>query len=78
MRAPLASYGLAAGIAKSLDVKLEDALGAVEAGDTGGACAALADFLNQVRAQAGKKKLTAAQAEQLSDAANDIRAQLGC
>jgi hypothetical protein len=33
--------------------------------------------LNKVQAQAGKK-LTPAQAEQLTKATNEIRAQLGC
>lgn len=37
----------------------------------------LSDFLNEVRAQAGKK-LSEAQAQLLTAAANDIRAQLGC
>jgi len=42
-----------------------------------GACGSLTAFLNEVRAQTGKK-LTEAQAQQLSAAANDIRAQIGC
>lgn len=37
----------------------------------------LSAFLNEVRAQAGKK-LTEAQAQQLTAAANAIRAQIGC
>jgi len=68
---------LARGASRSLDAKLEAALAAWQAGDTAGACTALSDFLNEVRAQTGKK-LTAAQAQQLSAAANDIRALIGC
>lgn len=74
----VAGFGLAQGTARSLDAKLGSALDAAQAGDTAGACASLGDFLNEVRAQTGKKKLTAAQAEQLTGAANDIRTQLGC
>jgi hypothetical protein len=77
LRERVASYGLPRGTARSLDAKLEAALNAWQAGDSGGACSALSDFLNEVRAQAGKK-LTEAQAQQLTAAANGIRAQIGC
>jgi hypothetical protein len=77
LRERVASYGLPRGIARSLDAKLEAALNAWQAGDTVGACDALTAFLNEVRAQAGKK-LTEAQAQQVTAAANDIRAQIGC
>jgi hypothetical protein len=77
LRERVASYGLPRGIARSLDAKLEAALNAWQAGDTAGACDSLAAFLNEVRAQAGKK-LTEAQAQQLTAAANDIRAHIGC
>ena len=50
---------------------------ALDVGDTASACDSLRAFLNQVRAQNGKE-LTSAQAEGLTDAANDIRALLGC
>ena len=50
---------------------------AVEADDTAGACGSMQAFLNQVAAQQGKK-LTKAQAQQLTDAANEIRALLDC
>ena len=53
------------------------ALAALDVGDTASACDSLQAFLNQVRAQNGKK-LTSAQAEGLTDTANDIRALLGC
>jgi hypothetical protein len=50
---------------------------ALAAGDPAGACAALADFVAHVRAQAGKA-IPAAQAQQLVAAATRIRTQLGC
>jgi hypothetical protein len=78
LRALVASFGLARGTATSLDAKLAAALAAVQAGDRASACVWLADFRNEVRAQMGKKKLTAAQAQRLTDSANVIRTQLGC
>jgi FIMAH domain-containing protein len=77
LRERVASYGLPRGIARSLDAKLEAALNAWQAGDSAETCNSLSDFLNEVRAQAGQK-LTEAQAQQLTAAANDIRAQIGC
>lgn len=69
--------GLPKGLTSALNSKLEAALAALDADDTAGACDSLQAFLNKVAAQDGKK-LTAAQAEQLSDAANEIRALLDC
>ena len=77
LRERIASYGLPRGTARSLDAKLEAALNAWQIGDSAGACNSLLAFLNEVRAQTGKK-LTEAQAQQLTAAANDIRAQIGC
>jgi Tol biopolymer transport system component len=71
------SFNLHHGAANSLTVKLRDALNALEVGNTAAACVKLADFANHTRAQAGKK-LTVAQATQLIDEANSIRAALGC
>jgi len=71
------SFNLHHGTANSLTVKLRDALNSLNAGNTALACAKLADFANHTRAQSGKK-LTAAQAAQLIDEANSIRAALGC
>jgi Tol biopolymer transport system component len=70
-------FNLHHGTTNSLTVKLRDALNALNAGNTAVACAKLADFVNHTRAQSGKK-LTAAQATQLIDEANSIRAALGC
>jgi hypothetical protein len=73
----VAALGLPKGTSTSLRAKLTAALEAAEAGDIPAACAALQDFLNEVRAQAGKK-LTTAQAKQLTNRARDIRVRLGC
>jgi|RhiMetdeSRZDD1v2_1073273.scaffolds.fasta_scaffold199074_2 hypothetical protein len=77
LRAMVTGLSIHHGIATALNSKLQDALAALNVGDTAGACDSLQAFLNQVRAQNGKK-LTSAQAEGLTDAANDIRALLGC
>ena len=62
---------------KSLASKVQDALNAVQSGNTAGACSTLSDFMSEVKAQSGKK-LTDAQANSfLTDAAR-IRAVLGC
>lgn len=73
----LASFNLPHGISNSRASKLQEALAAPAIGDTVGACSALQAFLNQVRAQEGKK-LTAQEAQQLIDSAVAIRTQIGC
>jgi hypothetical protein len=65
------------GLTTALNSKLDEALAALAADDTAGACDSLQAFLNQVSAQNGKK-LPGDQAQQLTDAANQIRATLGC
>ena len=72
------SLALSAGIDTSLQVKLNDALSAANGGDTASACTALNDFISQVRAQAGKKRISAKDAEDLIGEAQRIRAVLGC
>lgn len=69
------SLGLAKGIQNSLVVKLSAALSALSAGDTATAIAKLTDFINEVRAQSGKKITTAAAAA-LIEEATSIRTQL--
>ena len=71
------SFNLHHGTANSLLVKLNHAQGALGAGDAAAACNDLASFINEVRAQSGKK-LTAAQASQLTNEATLIRAAIGC
>ena len=58
--------------------KLNDALSAANGGDTASACTALSDVISQVRAQAGKKKLSAQDAQDLIAEAQRIQAVLGC
>jgi len=65
------------GIENSLTQKLQNALAALDAGDTQGACDLLNAFIHEVAAQAGKK-IEASAAAQLIGAANDVRAALGC
>jgi subtilisin-like proprotein convertase family protein len=77
LQATVAGLGLPHGLTTALNAKLQDALTDLNADDTAGACDSLQAFLNQVKAQTGKK-LTTAQAQQLTDAANAIRTQLDC
>lgn len=70
-------FGLPNGIQTSLVVKLQDAIAALNTGDTATACMALADFINEVNAQSGKK-LTVQQAQQLLQSATTIRGIIGC
>ena len=71
------SFNLPSGTANSLITKLEDALAAISASDTATACICLTSFINECQAQSGKK-LTADQANQLINSANQIKAALGC
>ena len=71
------SFGLPRGPENSLITKLEDVLAAVEASDTATACSEVTAFMNECQAQSGKK-LTADQATQLINSANQIRTNLGC
>ncbi len=70
-------FNLPFGTTNSLTVKLRAALDAVNAGDNATGCARLADFINHANAQSGKK-LSAAQAAQLTTEAASIRAAIGC
>lgn len=69
------SFNLPPGTANSLISKLDSALTAIAAGDTATACSYLTSFINECNAQSGKK-LTAAQATQLINAANSIKSAL--
>ena len=71
------SFHFPDGIETSLVAKLQDAITALNAGDTAAACIALNDFINQVNAQSGKK-LTTEQAQQLVQSATAISSGLGC
>jgi WD40-like Beta Propeller Repeat/HYR domain len=72
------SLALPAGTTTSLQAKLNEALSAANGGDTASACTALNDFISQVRAHAGKKKLSAQDAQDLIAEAQRIQAVLGC
>ncbi len=50
----------------------------VAANDPSNACKALNDFLNQVKAQAGKKQITSAQAASFTAQAQAVKTTLGC
>jgi DNA-binding beta-propeller fold protein YncE len=69
---------LPAGTNTSLQTKLNDALSAANGGDTASACTALKDFISQVSAQQGKKRISAQDAEKLIGEAQRIQAVLGC
>jgi hypothetical protein len=76
----VASMGIHHGITNALESKLQNALDALAADDTAGACYWMQSFVNLVNAQSGKKhaKITDDQAQQLLDAATDIQTQLDC
>ena len=71
------SFGLAPSLESSLVSKLQDALAAVNAGDTATACSSLTLFIKQVQSQSNKK-ITPDQKTQLINSANQIKANLGC
>ena len=75
--AVIRSFDLPAGTANSLIRKLQNAIDAVNAGDTATACSLLSSFSNECQAQSGKK-LTSAQSTQLINSANQIKTSLGC
>jgi hypothetical protein len=70
--------GLPAGTNTNLQAKLNDAITAANGGDTASACTALKDFISQVRAQAGKKKIGEQDAAKLITEAQRIQAVVGC
>ena len=71
------SFELKDGAENSLIAKLENALDALDDGDTTTACASLSAFVNEVQAQSDKK-IPAAQANQLINSANQMKQELGC
>jgi hypothetical protein len=64
-------------IRSSLRAKLSNAKASLEAGHTADACALLGAFINEVRAQSGKKIPTVL-ADELIDAVSEIRVTIGC
>jgi hypothetical protein len=65
------------GPGKSFSAKASNALAAVQAGDTAGACGMLKALINEALAQSGKK-LNATAANALIDRAKQIRSVLAC
>ena len=70
-------FNLPKGMENSLVTKLEHAQAALAAGDIGTTCSLLGAFVNETRAQSGKK-LTAEQAAEMVSRADQIRATMGC
>ena len=77
LAATLVSDATGVGPGKALFEKAAAIQIAVTAGDTSTACAGITDFLGLVNAQTGKK-LTMAQAGQLTTDADNLAAALGC
>jgi hypothetical protein len=75
--AEVTEAGLPHGIDRSLPAKLEGAQRTFDAGHLNGACGSLGAYINQVRAQSGKR-LEAAYAEDLILEAIGVRDALGC
>ncbi|HKB40772.1 MAG TPA: aldose epimerase family protein [Gemmataceae bacterium] len=73
----VASMHIQHGITNALNSKLQNALDALDSKDGAGACYWMQSFLDLVNAQTGKK-ISSGDAQQLTDAANDITQQLGC
>jgi hypothetical protein len=73
----LRTHVASVGPGTSLLSKVQDAIADNAAGDTVDACHTMDAFLREVRAQTGKK-LTAAQAAQLTTEAQRIELALGC
>jgi hypothetical protein len=65
------------GIERSLTVKLQHALNALDEGDIEAACEHLTDFQNQVRALSGKQ-ITEAEANALLASSEQIKNVIGC
>ena len=78
IEALIIAYPLTATVEASLLNKIAGAQDAVTAGKTAPACSKLADFLGQVADFRAARKLTAAQATELTADGTRIRAVLGC
>ena len=77
LRETLAGMDIQRGVKNALDAKLRSALVDIRSGDEEGACDSLGSFLNQLRAQAGKK-VSQADASVLREEAQRARALLDC
>jgi hypothetical protein len=75
--ASVQALGLPAGIENALLAKLTEARRNLDAKNRGGACGALGAFINQVEAHSAKK-ITATDAQALTDQATAVSQPLGC
>lgn len=71
------SYNLSPPVESTLVTKLQDALAAVNAGNTASACSSMTSFISKVQSLSDKK-ITPEQKSQLTTSANQIKANLGC
>lgn len=78
IEALIAGGDLAQNTAAPLISKLEQVLAKLDGGQTGAACNQLNAFTNQVNAYVANGSLTAADGQDLIDAVNAIRGDLGC
>jgi hypothetical protein len=69
------SYGLLPATESTLVSKLQDALAAVNAGNTATACSSLTSFISKVQSN---KKIAPEQKSEMITSANQIKANLGC
>jgi len=71
------SYGLLPALESTLVGKLQDALAAVNAGNTATACSSLSSFISKVQSQSDRK-IAPEQKTELINSANQIKTNLGC
>jgi hypothetical protein len=71
------SYGLLPATESALVSKLQEALAAVNAGNTATACSSLTSFISKVQSQSNKK-IAPEQKSEMITSANQIKANLGC
>lgn len=71
------SYNLLPALESTLVTKLQDALAAVNANNTAGACSSMTSFVSKVQSQSDKK-LAPEQKTELTNSANQIKSHLGC
>jgi hypothetical protein len=77
LRSYVASLNIQAGLKRSLQTKLDDALAHLKAGRETQACTKLHEFISEVSAQSGRQ-IPTEDAKKLTTDANRIKAVLGC
>ena len=71
------SFNLAPSLETTLVTKLQDALTAVNSGNTAGACTSMTSFISKVQSQSDKK-IDPDEKSQMINSANQIKTHLGC